>query len=317
MNIFKKIDEIKHDKNTILTVGTFDGFHLAHRQIINKMISLSKEKNLRSFLITFEPHPQIILRNKIPDIKLLTTLDEKLRLFENAGIENVLVINFTEEFSKTSSREFFEKYIYSGIGISDLVLGYDHLFGHNREGSYETLKELSKIYNFNIHKVDEIDIDGKPISSTRIRKALAEGNTEEANKLLGYEYSFDGIVVEGDKVGRSIGYPTINMKMLTENKVLPKEGIYCVKLKFNNNIYYGMMYHGFRPTLSEGTIRALEIHIFDFNKTVYGELFTIYFIKRLRDDMKFNTKEELIAQINNDKVQSLKIINSIKDNINN
>jgi riboflavin kinase/FMN adenylyltransferase len=317
MNIFKEIDEIQHDNNTILTVGTFDGFHLAHRQIINKMISLSKEKNLRSFLITFEPHPQIILRNKTPDIKLLTTLDEKLRLFENAGIENVLVINFTEEFSKTSSREFFEKYIYSGIGISDLVLGYDHLFGHNREGSYETLKELSKEYNFNIHKVDEIDIDGKPVSSTRIRKALAEGNTEEANKLLGYEYSFDGIVVEGDKVGRSIGYPTINMKMLTENKVLPKEGIYCVKLKFNNNIYYGMMYHGFRPTLSEGTIRALEIHIFDFNKTVYGELFTIYFIKRLRDDMKFNTKEELIAQINNDKEQSLKIINSIKDNINN
>lgn len=311
MNIFKEIDEIQHDNNTILTVGTFDGFHLAHRQIINKMISLSKEKNLRSFLITFEPHPQIILRNKTPDIKLLTTLDEKLRLFENAGIENVLVINFTEEFSKTSSREFFEKYIYSGIGISDLVLGYDHLFGHNREGSYETLKELSKEYNFNIHKVDEIDIDGKPVSSTRIRKALAEGNTEEANKLLGYEYSFDGIVVEGDKVGRSIGYPTINMKMLTENKVLPKEGIYCVKLKFNNNIYYGMMYHGFRPTLSEGTIRALEIHIFDFNKTVYGELFTIYFIKRLRDDMKFNTKEELIAQINNDKEQSLKIINSI------
>lgn len=312
MNVFRDIKEITRDTKTAVTIGTYDGLHLAHRQVIDKVTSLAKGKGLRSFIVTFEPHPQEVLKNKTPDIKLLTAIDEKLRLFEKAGIENVLVIKFTEEFSKTDARGFYEKYIFGGIGLSDLVIGYDHLFGRNREGSFETLKALGSEYGFSIHRVDEIDIDGKPVSSTRIRHALADGNIEEANKLLGYEYGFDGIVVEGDKVGRTIGYPTVNLKPVKENKVMPKEGIYCVKVVHDNKEYYGMMYHGYRPTLSEGIIRALEVHIFDFDKNVYGENLTISFLTRLRDDKKFTGKEELIAQIDKDKEDSLKYISVLK-----
>jgi riboflavin kinase/FMN adenylyltransferase len=314
MNVFRDISEVTHDTKTAVTLGTYDGLHLAHRQVIDKVTSLAKQKGLRSFIVTFEPHPQEVLKNKTPDIKLLTAIDEKLRLFEAAGVENVLVIKFTEEFSKTEARGFYEKYIAGGIGLSDLVIGYDHLFGRNREGSFETLKSLGNEFGFEIHRVEEIDVEGKPISSTRIRHALAEGNIEEANKLLGYEYGFDGIVVEGDKVGRTIGYPTVNLKPVKENKVMPKEGIYCVRVIHNNTEYYGMMYHGFRPTLSEGIKRALEVHIFDFNSNVYGEDITISFLTRLRDDMKFSGKDELIAQIDKDKEDSLKYINELRKN---
>lgn len=314
MNIYRDIKEVLYNEKTAVTIGTYDGLHLAHRQIVNKVTSLAKEKGLRSFIVTFEPHPQEVLKNKTPDIKLLTAIDEKLRLFEAAGVENVLIINFTESFSKTDAREFYERYIISSIGISDLVIGYDHLFGRNREGSIETLKSLSREFGFEIHRVDEIDVEGKPVSSTRIRHALADGNIEEANKLLGYEYGFDGIVVEGDKVGRTIGYPTVNLKPVKENKVMPKEGIYCVRVTHNNTEYYGMMYHGFRPTLSEGIKRALEVHIFDFDKTVYGDKITIKFLVRLRDDKKFSGKDELIAQIDKDKEDSLEYINELRKN---
>jgi riboflavin kinase / FMN adenylyltransferase len=308
MNVYRDIADVKRDEKTVLTIGTYDGLHMAHRQIVNEVIEISRSTGGRSFIVTFEPHPQEVLKNKTPDIKLLTSLEEKLRLLEAAGVENVLVIKFTEGFSKTPPKEFFEKYIYGGIGVSDIVIGYDHLFGRNREGDIDTLKSLSGEYGFKVHRVEEIDVDGKPVSSTRIRHALAEGKVEEANKLLGYEFGFDGIVVEGDKIGRSIGYPTVNLKPMKENKVMPNEGIYCVSVIHNGKKYFGMMYHGFRPTLSEGIKRALEVHIFDFDKMIYGDKITIGFLKRLRSDKKFNSKEALIAQIDKDKEESLKFL---------
>jgi riboflavin kinase/FMN adenylyltransferase len=314
MNVYREISEVPRDDKTAVTLGTFDGVHLAHRQILNSVTQLAKQNNSRSFVITFEPHPQEVLKNKTPDIKLLTSLEEKLRLLEKIGIENVLVIKFTEAFSKTQAREFYEKYVYGAIGLSELVIGYDHLFGRDRQGDFQTLVDLGKEFNFRVHRVEEIDVDGKPVSSTRIRKALAEGNIEEANKLLGHEYSFDGIVVEGDKVGRTIGYPTVNLKFIKENKVMPNDGIYCVRAVHNGNTYYGMMYHGVRPTLSEGLVRAKEVHIFDFNKNIYGEKLTVSFLTKLRDDRKFTSTEELIKQIDKDKEDSLKFI-AIKQKI--
>jgi riboflavin kinase / FMN adenylyltransferase len=311
MNVYYKPESILNNPNTAVTLGTYDGVHLAHRQVINKVLSLAKDKNLRSFVVTFEPHPQEVLKNKTPDIRLLSSIDERLHLFEQAGVENVLVIKFTEEFSKNHPREFYEKFIVGRIGISDLVIGYDHLFGRNREGDFHTLLELGKEFGFNVHRVEEIDVEGKPVSSTRIREALASGRVEEAASLLGYDYSFEGIVVEGDKVGRTIGYPTVNLKAVKENKVMPMEGIYCVGVELGGEQYYGMMYHGFRPTLTEGIRRALEVHIFDFEKTVYGEKLKISFLTRLRDDKKFATKQELIEQINKDKENSLRFL-SIK-----
>lgn len=311
MNIYRNIADINRDDKTVVTVGTFDGVHLAHRKILNKVIELAKQNNSRSFVITFEPHPQEVLKNKTPDIKLLTSLGEKLRLMEAAGIDNVLVIDFTDDFSKTKAREFYDKYVASIIGINNLVIGYDHLFGKDRQGDFQTLMDIGKEFNFTVHRVEEIDIDGKPVSSTRIRKALAEGNIEEANKLLGYEYSFDGIVIEGDKIGRTIGYPTVNLKFIKENKVMPNDGIYCVRVTHDKDVHYGMMYHGKRPTLSEGLIRAKEVHIFDFNKMIYGEKLTVAFLTKLRDDKKFASKEELVAQIDKDKENSLKYLELI------
>ena len=311
MNIYRNIADITRDDKTVVTVGTFDGVHLAHRQILNKVKELAKQNNSRSFVITFEPHPQEVLKNKTPDIKLLTSLGEKLRLLESIGIDNVLVIDFTEDFSKTNAREFYDKYVASIIGINNLVIGYDHLFGKDRQGDFQMLKEIGREFNFNVHRVEEIDIEGKPVSSTRIRKALAEGNIEEANKLLGYEYSFDGIVIEGDKIGRTIGYPTVNLKFIKENKVMPNDGIYCVRVIHDKDVHYGMMYHGKRPTLSEGLVRAKEVHIFDFNKMIYGEKLTVAFLTKLRDDKKFASKEELVAQIDKDKENSLKYLELI------
>lgn len=309
MQVYRNIDDIKRDEKTAVTIGTFDGVHLAHRSVIDKVLELSKQNNLRSFIVTFEPHPQEVLKNKTPDIKLLNTIDEKLRLLEKTGIENVLIINFTEEFSKTQAKEFYENFVYGKIGISDLVIGYDHLFGRNREGDFSTLTKLGDEFNFKVHRVEEIDVEGKPVSSSRIRKYFAEGQIEKANGLLGYEYSFDGIVIEGDKVGRTIGYPTVNMKPVKENKVMPNDGVYCVRVSMGNEEHFGMMYIGYRPTLSAGIIRALEVNIFDFDRNIYGEKLTVSFLTKLRDDIKFTSKEELIEQINKDKENSLKFLN--------
>jgi riboflavin kinase/FMN adenylyltransferase len=309
MQVFRNINEVVRDENTALTVGTFDGVHLAHRHIINKVLELAKKNNSRSFIVTFEPHPQEVLKTKTPDIKMLCSIDEKLKMFESLGVGNVLVIEFTEDFSKTQARVFYEKLVCGKIGISDLVVGYDHLFGRNREGDFEMLKSLGKEFNFEVHQVAEVDIESMPVSSTRIRRAMAEGKIEEANALLGYEYGFDGIVIEGDKVGRTIGFPTVNFKPVKENKVMPNDGIYCVKVKYNNEGFFGMMYVGYRPTLSDGKVRALEVNIFDFEKTVYGEKLRINFLTKLRNDKKFDSTEALIAQIKKDKEDSLKFIN--------
>ncbi|MCX7877468.1 MAG: bifunctional riboflavin kinase/FAD synthetase [Ignavibacteria bacterium] len=309
MNIFRDIDEIEFDNKTVVTVGTFDGVHLAHQTILSKVKEIAESNSCRSFLITFEPHPQEILKNKTPEIKLLTTIEEKIALIENAGIDNTLIINFTEGFSKTSPQEFYERYIIKGTGLSDIVTGYDHFFGRDREGDINTLYQFAEKYGFNVHKVEEIDIEGEPVSSTRIRKYLSAGKISLANRLLGYEYGFDAIVVEGDKIGRSIGYPTVNLKPVKENKVMPDDGVYCVRITYKDNIYYGMMYHGFRPTLTEGKRKAIEVNIFDFSENIYGEKLRINLIEKLRGDKKFSSKEELVKQIELDKEATKTVIN--------
>jgi riboflavin kinase/FMN adenylyltransferase len=309
MNIYRDINEVKKDKNTVISVGTFDGVHRAHRQIIQKVTDITNDNNASSLIITFDPHPQEVLKTRTPDIKQLTTTEEKLRLFESLGIENVLVIRFTMEFSKTTARDFYEKLIYGKIGISDLVVGYDHGFGKDREGNLKMLDRLGKELGFSIHRVEEIDVDGAPVSSTRIRKFLSDGEIENANSLLGYDYSFEGIVVEGDKQGRSLGFPTANIKPVAENKAMPKDGVYTVRIGINGSTYYGMMNIGYRPTLTEGVRKLIEVNIFDFDGSIYGEKINISFLKRLRDERKFSSRDELIEQLHNDKEASLSFLN--------
>lgn len=236
MNVYNDVSEIKHDVNTVVTIGTFDELHLAHRQILDKVTEIAKQNNSRSFIVTFEPHPQEVLKNKTPDIRLLTAIDET-EAFRKSRHRKCSCYEIHRRVFQTDAKEFYHRY-FGGIGFSDLVIGYDHLFGRNREGSIETLKSLGGELGFKIHRVEEIDIELKPVSSTRIRAALAAGEVEEAARLLGYEYGFDGVVVEGDKVGRTIGYPTVNLKMVKENKVMPAEGIYCVRVIHDGKEYY-------------------------------------------------------------------------------
>jgi riboflavin kinase/FMN adenylyltransferase len=312
MHIYRGFEGLIRNNSTIISIGTFDGVHGAHRQILNKVLELSRANNARSFIVTFDPHPQEVLKNKAPDIKLLTTTDEKISLFEKIGIENVLIIKFTEEFSKTNARDFYKDIIYSKAGISHLVVGFDHVFGRNREGDFGTLQELGKEFGFEVHRVDEIDIEGIKVSSTKIRHFLAEGNVDMANKLLGHEYGFEGLVIEGDKSGRILGYPTANVEPTAASKLIPADGVYCVKVSLGTEEFYGMMNIGFRPTLTDGIKKVMEVHIFDFNRDIYGEKIYIYFLTRLRTEIKFNSKEELVNQLHKDKEQSLNFLKSEK-----
>ncbi len=310
MQVFRDFISLQRNDLTVITLGTFDGVHCAHREILKKVLELSKEKSARSFIVTFDPHPQEVLKNKSPDIKILTTTAEKLKLFEEIGIQNVLIIKFTEEFSKTHAKDFYKDIIYSKTGICDLVIGYDHVFGRNREGDFGTLQELGKELNFSVHRVEEIDIDGIKVSSTNIRHFLAEGDVEKANRLLGHKYGFEGIIVDGDKQGRTLGYPTANVEPSALNKLIPGDGVYCVKISLGNEMHYGMMNIGFRPTLTEGIKKVMEVNIFDFNKDIYGEKIYIYFLTRLRSEVKFNSKDELLNQLGKDKEQSINYLKS-------
>jgi riboflavin kinase/FMN adenylyltransferase len=309
MTIFRNINDIKRNDSTIISVGTFDGVHYAHRQVIKKVLKLASEHGARSFIVTFDPHPQEVLKNKTPDIKLLNTTPEKLKLFEELGIENVLVIKFTHEFSKTTAREFYENLIYSKIGIRSLVVGYDHGFGRGREGDFQMLKKLGEEFSFSVNRVDEIDINSTIVSSTNIRHFLTEGNVENANSLLGYLYSFEAMVIHGDNIGRELGFPTANLTPLTENKVIPGNGVYAVKVELNGTEYNGMMNIGFRPTVSEDSKRVIEVNILDFSAEIYGNKLAVSFVRRLRDEKKFGSKNELIEQIKIDREQTLKILN--------
>lgn len=312
MQVYRDFEGLGRNDSTVISIGTFDGVHGAHRQILNKVLELSKQKNARSFIITFDPHPQEVLKNKTPDIKLLSTTEEKIRLFERIGIQNVLIITFTKEFSKTNAKDFYKDLIYSKVGISDLVVGYDHVFGKDREGDFGTLQELGRELSFEVHRVEEIDIENIKVSSTKIRHFLAEGNVDMANKLLGHEYGFEGLVVFGDKRGRTLGFPTVNVEPVAANKVIPADGVYCVKADISDEGFYGMMNIGFRPTVTEGVKKVMEINIFDFDRDMYGKNIYISFLTRLRNEIKFNSKDELVNQLHKDKELSIKYLKAIK-----
>ncbi|MBL8007229.1 MAG: bifunctional riboflavin kinase/FAD synthetase [Ignavibacteria bacterium] len=310
MRIIRELSEIDFDRKTAVTVGTFDGVHKGHRKIIEKLISVKEAKGLRSIIVTFEPHPQIVLRNRAHDIKILSTLDEKLEIFESLGADIAYVINFTKEFSETTATEFYRKYLIDGTGLSDLILGYDHMFGKNREGNFDTLKELSLSCGFTVDKVDEFKYDGQHISSTIIRDLLQNhGNVKTVSKILGREYSLTGTVTEGKKLGKELGYPTANISTDNPYKLIPKIGIYAVKAEVNGNTYSGMMSIGRNPTVTDEDSVKLEVNIFDFSEDIYGKTIKVRFLDYIRDEEKFGSLEILKNQLSEDKKTTLKIIN--------
>ncbi len=309
MLVIRDINDFIYDRKSAITVGTFDGVHPGHKKIIEKLNSIKDSKGLRSVIVTFEPHPQIVLRNRAKDIKILTTLEEKLSILEKFNIDIVYAINFTKEFANTTAEEFYKNYLIDKIGLTDLILGYDHMFGKNREGNFETLKSLSEKYDFTVDRVDEYKVEGEHISSTVIRHFLEEGNVKKVSRILERDYTITGKVIEGKKLGATLGYPTANLELTNEYKLIPKTGIYTVRVEIDKKEYFGMMSIGKNPTVTDDDSIKLEVNIFDFNENIYGKTIEISFIDYIRDEEKFDTLDELKKKMSSDKKQSLEIIN--------
>ncbi|HMS66195.1 MAG TPA: bifunctional riboflavin kinase/FAD synthetase [Ignavibacteria bacterium] len=317
MEVIRDVNRLTYDKKSAVTVGTFDGVHLGHRKIIEKLNSVRDSKGLRSVIVTFDPHPQIVLRNRATDIKILSTLEEKLEIFKELKVDTAFVINFTKEFSQTTAGEFYNNYLINKIGLSDLILGYDHMFGKNREGNFNTLKELSVENKFTVDKVDEYKFEGQHISSTVLRDLLSnDGNVFKVSKILGRYYSIEGKVVEGKKLGRVLGFPTANIEVADKYKLIPKTGIYTVLTEIEGKKYFGMMSIGSNPTVTDDESIKLEVNIFDFDENIYGKNIKVNFIEKLRDEKKFKSLDELTEQISKDKKLSLEITEKLENKIN-
>jgi riboflavin kinase/FMN adenylyltransferase len=310
MKVFNNLLEVKKDKNTILTLGTFDGIHLGHRKIISAVVEKASIIGGRSFLITFDPHPRNVLSGN--NLKLLNSPDEKLEILESLNIDDILVINFTKEFSQLGSEEFFKTYIIDKIGIKEIVIGYDHHFGKGRGGDENTLKELGSKYGFDVTKVEAVSIDGLNVSSSKIRNALVAGDIKTANKLLGRNYSFRGVVIKGDGRGRTLGFPTANVKLDNDIKLLPSIGIYVVEIIIEGNKHFGLMSIGKRPTFYNDGHLTTEVYIFDFEKDIYGTNVTVNILERIRGEEKFSSADELINQMNKDKEIGLELVNKFR-----
>lgn len=312
MQVFDSIKDLTKNKNTILTLGTFDGIHPGHLKIIDKLVDCSKEKGCRNVVITFNPHPRTVLGSG-GDIKMLTTQEERKNLLEKHGVENFLTINFTKEFASLTAEEFIYDYLINRIGVSEIVLGHDHHFGKGRSGNVELLKKIGEIENITVTTVDAFYINNEIVSSTKIRNALIEGDLKKANTLLGRNYSFSGTVVGGDKRGRELGYPTANIKLSSQEKLLPAIGIYAVRVLLGNEKHIGLLSIGKRPTFYNAGKLVTEVYIYNFNREIYDEVVKIELIERLRGEEKFNSAEELIGQMNKDKENGLKIFNELNN----
>ena len=307
MEIIRDISKELKISGSVATIGTFDGLHIGHQKIIKLLMEKSKQLNLKSVVITFYPHPRVVLGDR-NDIKLLTPIEEKVKLFENFGIDFLLVVPFSKEFAKKTYQEFLNEIVIDKVKAKFLIIGYDHKFGKNREGDITKLKEYLKEKDLDMMIVGPEKIEENAASSTKIREALKSNNLDFANKMLGHYYFIEGVVVEGAKRGRTIGYPTANLKPSENNKLVPPNGVYFVRIKYDKRQYFGVANIGLRPTFNNVKEPITEVYIFDFNKDIYGENICIEFIKKIRDEVKFNTIEELEIQIKKDVEYSKSLI---------
>lgn len=307
MEVYQGLENFKKLPNAIVTSGTFDGVHLGHQKILQILQQTAQEREGESVIITFFPHPRMVLYNDSQQLKLINTLDEKINLLEQYGVNHLIIIPFTREFSELSSHQFIQQILVDSIGAKTLIMGYDHRFGRNREGSFEYLQSNSAIFGFDIVEIPRVDIENNTTSSTAIRTALQKGEVSLAQKLLGRPYSISGKVVKGRQLGRTIGFPTANIYVQEHYKLIPADGVYAVYVLHNHKRYGGVINIGFRPTV-EGKERSLEVHIFDFDRDIYGETLQIELIEHLRPEMKFDNLEALKAQISADAEKAKAVI---------
>lgn len=289
-----------------MTIGTFDGVHIGHQKVLSNLVLSAEKNNASSVLLTFFPHPRMVLQ-KNTDIKLINTLEERIELLKKTGLDSLVIHEFTEDFAEKTALDFVKNVLVDHLKIANLIIGYDHRFGKNREGNFDQLSEYGNIFGFEVNKISQQEIDHITISSTKIRKAIELGNIEEANRYLGYHFMLKGEIVKGNNLGEKIGFPTANLSIKESYKLLPKTGSYIVKSELENQTVYGMMNIGYNPTV-KGKKRTIEIHFFDFNKDLYGKKIQIDVLKFLRDEQKFDSVEVLKKQLVNDRQKSLKII---------
>ncbi len=310
MKIYHGIDDFTQLQYAVVTSGTFDGVHIGHQKIFSRLREIASRNFGETVVITYWPHPRLVLHPEDESLKLLNTFEEKANLLKDQGIQHLIRIPFTKEFSQLSSEEYIQQILVKTIGTRKLVIGYDHHFGKNREGSFEQLKLNCQRYGFEVEEIPSQEVDHVAVSSTKIRKALEEGDISTANHFLGQPYPLTGRVVRGDRIGHTIGYPTANIEIDTRHKLIPSDGIYAVTVDYGPRTYGGMLYIGYRPTIN-GKRRNIEVNIFDFNEDVYGETLTIHFHKRLRGDHTFDGLEEMKAQLQRDKQDALAVLKGL------
>jgi len=301
MKIYHNINEFNAVNNAVVTIGTFDGVHLGHRKIIARIKELAEEIGGETVILTFFPHPRMILNPEDESIKLINTINEKAKLLEQMGIDHLIITPFSRDFSNQTPEAYIRDVLVNKIGTKKIVIGYDHRFGKDRQGGLDDLLKLGPVYGFEVVEIPEQDIDDVAVSSTRIRTALLDGKIELANTLLGYPFFITGKVVRGDQIGRQIGYPTANIVIEERYKLIPSDGIFAAKIKVNDVLYKGMAYIGSRPTIN-GVSGNIEINIFDFNQEIYNQQVTLYFYNYVRGDIKFTTLDDLKIQLAQDKV---------------
>lgn len=301
-------EHFRIESPTIVTIGTFDGVHLGHQKILSRLKELKEKTGFKTVVLTFEPHPRKVLFPEQRDLKLITLIDEKLELLEKYGVDVTVVYPFTKQFSETDTPFYIEEVLLKSLKVKHLVIGYDHKFGRNRSGDINTLKKHAAEGSFLLEEISAIDIDHIAISSTKIRRALEEGNIELASEFLGHPFSLKGLVVKGKQLGRTLGYPTANLKLEGEEKIIPKIGVYFVEVILEEKKYYGMMSIGLNPTTDTDNTIKLEVHIFDFDTDIYNKTIKLNFIKRLRDEKKFANLTDLKKGLDLDKETSLKLI---------
>lgn len=311
MKVYHDIKDFRKIPNAIVTIGTFDGVHLGHQAVFKQMVDKARQIGGETVVITFFPHPRIVISPNDNRLRLITTQEDKIEHLRRSNIDNLIIINFTKEFSHTSSEDFIKDYVVRYIQPAILVIGYDHHFGSNRSGDFDTLSKLGMEFHFAVEKINEQDIEDITISSTKIRSALQKGDIKLANKLLGYSYSTSGIVKHGDSIGRTLGFPTANISIKPEYQLIEKAGVYATIARVDGKDYPSMTYIGRRPTISNELPTSIETYIMDFDGDLYGKEIRVTFIDRVRDEMTFDKLERLKSQIQEDKANIIKILSNL------
>lgn len=302
---YEKLDLV----SPVVTLGIFDGVHRGHRSLLDTLVSRAGEEEGESVVITFNPHPRLVLQHDHKGLSFLSSIDEKARLLRKAGIDHLIIIDFNKSFSNMDACEFVHKILAEKVKTRHLIVGYDHHFGKGGEGNFEMIKKCAQSLNFIVEQVTGLQSSGGVVSSTAIREALLGGRLDEANNWLGYSYSLDGRIVEGKKIGRSIGFPTANIKPDYEYKLIPGDGVYAVMVRLDGTNYPGMLSIGMNPTVnSDSNIKSIEVNILNFDKDIYGRDITVVFCKRIRNEIKFENIEQLVQQMNRDKDQTLRLL---------